>query len=1241
MAEHLDILSRCRQVGVDTAFAELYFKALGLPPESFADFAEARAINDRMSGRQTPEALSEAIAARKRLLARPSFRQDPRLYNQTLLEQGAAHAMRFESQRDSADLKLAIKYPLEALAGLPAGTREWAYAQGNLARAYRMRYDLSRDVGDLDGAASAYQLALSVLTEPTSDRAISLIGLGAVLWVRSEVTGRAADLDAAIKTLGEGISLVPEGTYEWARGQNNLGLALLSRFRRTGQITDIDGAAAAHAQAVGSLDENAPQVGLYVGNYATALVFHFQATGQPDDLRHAFAALELALSVTPEGSFDWARWQNTLGLAYSRRFEISGDMSDLEQALAAFRRALGVSGEDSPNVITYRANLQEALRAKSKITGDVAELDEAVEALRKTLERAPAGSLFRAEMESALASALRARFDAAERVEDLQSAIELLKGHITEVASNTPVWAERQASLARALITRFEALGDAEDIETAVALLRQASAAVPQLNHVRATYESNLGIALWLRYQVTLNPSSLDGAVEALRRALSLLTRSRTLERARMLGNLGLALSQRFSIAGDKQDIDEAADALREALSVSHEGTIEQARWRSIYGQVLVQGYRGLGRAAALDEAVSVLGQAAAAGRDGSLYKATWQSNYGQALTERFVAAGRRDDALAAFAAFEPALRACDPELSPRLTLDAAKAYGRLLFAHSRWQEAARVCELGARALSSLYRAQVREHSREAWLTQSGDMSTLAAYSFARVGRLREAVAVLEAGRARALSESLARDRTDLEEVRKSDPEALAAYLRALARLRLLEVEERQAVTLGAADEGPSAAALRANLRQTRDAIDKAIERIRRIPGHTNFLSEPDWGDVVRAVEPGKPLVYLLTTVAGSLALVVSRAHTPRGGEVSVEPVWFDNFTEVELRKVMSEWLYSYGVWRDDRRQKAQWFETIEHVTGGLGRRLMKRLTGCLRELGAEEAVLVACGLWPLLPLHSAWTESEGGGRVYALDEVAFGYAPSARALTYARVLTEAAGDARSLLVVEDPAPLTSAAPLPSLRLGLKAVASLFAEPEHLAGEEATLTRVTEGLGRARVVHFACHGAHDWETPLGSGLLMANDERLTVGRLFDLRIGGARLATLAACETGLVGTHLPDEAVSLPSALMQSGFAGAAASLWAVTDVSTALLMESFYKLWREDGQPPPIALREAQRRLRDAKASDLARRFREERDRPAPSAGLPRQQATSVWRWLEGFDPDERPFAHPFYWAAFGYTGV
>ena len=90
-----------------------------------------------------------------------------------------------------------------------------------------------------------------------------------------------------------------------------------------------------------------------------------------------------------------------------------------------------------------------------------------------------------------------------------------------------------------------------------------------------------------------------------------------------------------------------------------------------------------------------------------------------------------------------------------------------------------------------------------------------------------------------------------------------------------------------------------------------------------------------------------------------------------------------------------------------------------------------------------------------------------------------------------------------------------------------------------------------------------------------------------------------ACRQGS-GTKLPDEVVSLPSAFIRAGFAGAIGSLWTVRDDSTAQLMTSFYQLWREKSIPPAQALVEAQKELRA-----------------------------------------QEKFRHPFYWAAFYVTGV
>jgi CHAT domain-containing protein len=74
------------------------------------------------------------------------------------------------------------------------------------------------------------------------------------------------------------------------------------------------------------------------------------------------------------------------------------------------------------------------------------------------------------------------------------------------------------------------------------------------------------------------------------------------------------------------------------------------------------------------------------------------------------------------------------------------------------------------------------------------------------------------------------------------------------------------------------------------------------------------------------------------------------------------------------------------------------------------------------------------------------------------------------------------------------------------------------------------------------------------------------------------------------------------------------------------VLLSRFYQLWRTDGLEPPEALRQAQLWLRDSTGPELAPYL--QASHPELAAQL--QQAAN-----------QRPFAHPFHWAAFTYVGV
>ena len=330
---------------------------------------------------------------------------------------------------------------------------------------------------------------------------------------------------------------------------------------------------------------------------------------------------------------------------------------------------------------------------------------------------------------------------------------------------------------------------------------------------------------------------------------------------------------------------------------------------------------------------------------------------------------------------------------------------------------------------------------------------------------------------------------------------------------------------------------------------------------------------------------------------------------------------------------------RRDHITRQAWYAALDQTTRWLWIAIMKEVVEHLQALGARQAVLITAGLWGLLPLHAAWTEDFPAptGRRYALDIVTFSYAPGARALAKSQARAQAI-PADGLLAVDNPD-----GSLVFSRQEVEAVRSYFPTERAnvLQGVAATRHAVLDQFPNFPIYHFSTHGWAGWSEPLEGGLLMAGGSTLTLADLLDLRLEGARLAVLSACETGIPGTKLPDEVVSLPTGLVQAGVAGVVASLWAVNDLSTAMLMERFYRLWRQDGLTPAEALCEAQCWLRDSTNREKAEYFK--RDVPAlAGVRMPAEVAADLYvdRMLRQ-NPDGRDFAHPFWWAAFSLTGV
>jgi CHAT domain-containing protein len=147
---------------------------------------------------------------------------------------------------------------------------------------------------------------------------------------------------------------------------------------------------------------------------------------------------------------------------------------------------------------------------------------------------------------------------------------------------------------------------------------------------------------------------------------------------------------------------------------------------------------------------------------------------------------------------------------------------------------------------------------------------------------------------------------------------------------------------------------------------------------------------------------------------------------------------------------------------------------------------------------------------------------------------------------------------------------------------------DHLEGFKATRAAVlSRPLERYRYIHFAVHATIDAEIPQLSSLVLSTydshgrpfEDRIWAGDLMGRRFN-ARTIVLSACDTAL-GRDIGGEGLfSLRYVALARGAQSVIASLWAVPDLSTATLMQTFYKGLLQENRRPESALAGAMRQM-------------------------------------------------------------
>lgn len=1182
--------------------------------------------------------LDRLIATHRRLLEQAGADAPPPVDRRLTLAKLVAS--RFDETGLAGDLDAAIDVlqpALDTVIGQRAlADADEAQAAGYLGRLLHLRFERSKTAADLQAALAWTRRALDA-TPPDQPAARGALYADLARQARQAyLQGKdRVFLDEAIDAGRHSLALLDTGDEEAPRVKAALGGDLLlkvSAERNEADRASLDETIDTLRAAIGEGERRGTVQPGWLHNFASALRLRFRLHGDPADAAAAVDAWRRALRLPPTDVVDAGRmFIEMMTEAPAELAEASlGQLPGVVQLLAWNRQNLAAAVEagDVDKATALRFGLCGLLMAVDP--GPKQErLEEAI-ALGEDLlvPGVPLQAGDVAIVHDFLCMAY-ARRRAGSSAGNLEAAVR--HGEAALAANDVPEWPEFRAARHTNLASAYLARGHGDRAENIELALHHTEHALEVRTRERYPYQwailQNMRGMLFLERRHGDSAANVDRAIAHLESSIEVRTRANYPEKwADTVTHLANAYRRRKGATAD--DIEKAISLYQSTLDVRTPETYP-TKW--LVNQInLATSYLDRVAGTPADnarQAMEGLRRAAAAARldvEPDLWGGA-HHNLAEA-TLRIGTDARKDVLAQAIEHYRQALRGFTVAAYPAEHLTTQQRLGEALFELERWDDAHQAFTAAAAASAALYTESFTEVGRRAELAKIGQLHALDAWCLLRQGRFDAALERLERGKTRVLSEALALDAAALDGLDAAERDALGA---ARDAVRALENRMRTPETTGERDDRALADALA----HARRELATSIQQVRA--AHADFMpASLTAATILQSVAPGSALVAPVLTPAGTAVFIVP------AGVKTVEPahlLWLD-FDEAALRALLASdrgWLAGYLA------DPALWRDTIEETGRQLWDSLMGPIADRLARLGTHHALLMPQGALALLPLHAAWVEKDGA-RQYFVDNCSVTYVASAavqkRCVERLQRARAASAGERVLLAVVDPSHDLRYAPLEG-----EDVARAFRAHRvtTLAGDAATPDAVRHAV--ATHVHFACHGHYDWSDPMRSALRLAAGAALSLAQVMsDLRFERTQLVTLSACETGIRDIRAtPDEYVGLPAGFLLAGAPAVVSTLWAVSDLSTALLMGRFYALLFDGKHDAAVALNEAQRWLRDVTAGELALRFAAEEELVLSGGQSVAVEAISAsFTRFARQAPSVRPFADPFYWAAFTFMG-
>ncbi|MEB3343263.1 CHAT domain-containing protein [Okeania sp.] len=917
-----------------------------------------------------------------------------------------------------------------------------------------------------------------------------------------------------------------------------------------------------------------------------------------ENIEFAIAAYEQALQVRTKNKFpkQWAMTKNNLGVAYSRR----------------------IRGNKAKN-IEFAINLhQEALQVYTK-------------------------TKFRIEWASTqnnLGSAYKKRIRG-DKAENIESAISAYKKAL-QVRTKTQYphpWAETQNNLGNAYTDRIK--GDkAENIEFAIAAYGQALQVNDKIDfpYNWAETQNNLGSAYTDRIKGNKS-ENIESAIVAYEQALQVFTENSFPDNwASTQNNLGIAYSHR--IIGEKaENIESAIAAYEQALHVHTQNNFPYD-WASTQNNIGTAYAKRIkeDKAENIEFAIAAYEQALQIYTKNN-FPYDWariQNNISTAYRDR-IKGDKAENIEFAIASLQKALQIYTIEANPSNHFITAYTLGDLYFDKGNWQLATENYET-AMIAAEISRSWVNTDERRQEIMEGAmEVYENQVQAYINLGQVDKAIEIVERSKTRNLVERLAR--SDLYP-KGNIPQEIITQLDSLRRnitslekrlqidRKQLSGNEFQLLNRQRRASENSEKRLQQELQESQQQLNEVLDQIQRIDPSFNLTQRVElisYRDIQNLIDEQTVIIQWYLVKDKILTFIVTNN--------GVQPIVQESSAE-ELKSLI-DWAGDYldGY----RRQKKQWRNNLASSLKDLADileidRLLTTIDNIFDKQGIKcnRLILIPHRYLHLFPLHAM--PLANGDLLIERFSGGVSYAPSNQLLQLTQKRERPYFS--QLFAVQNPTE-----DLIYADIEVQAILSNFDSVDVLVGKDAKKAKVKTNshLQSSHCIHFSCHGNFNLGIANASALSLAKDDvqkdgRLTLAEIFGFNLNQCRLATLSACETGLIDlTSWSDEYIGLPSAFLYAGASNVVSSLWSVNQVSAAFLLIKFYQNLKS-GLTVAMALKQAQLWLRDVTVAEL--------QKWTSKLKLEEELAQRIQGYLYFLPSDRQLYQDPYHWAAFCTVG-